>query len=71
MLTIHQILGLSDAMGAAPAKGERHSLLYNMLMVLTFYLASVDTSFTSLALLNVQLAGSLANLCCLLHFGLG
>ena len=37
MLTIHQILGLSDAMGAAPAPGERHSLLYNMLMVLTFY----------------------------------
>lgn len=37
MLTVHRMLGLSDAMMVAPAPGEPHSLLYNMLMVLAFY----------------------------------
>ncbi len=37
MLTVHRILGLSDAMMVAPAPGQPHSLLYNMLMVLAFY----------------------------------
>ena len=37
MLTTHRALGLSDAMMVAPAPGEPHSMLYNMLMILTFY----------------------------------
>jgi len=37
MLTIHRMLGLSDAMMVAPSPGQPHSLLYNMLMVLAFY----------------------------------
>ncbi|MGB7324589.1 MAG: hypothetical protein WBD31_06940 [Rubripirellula sp.] len=34
---MHRILGLSDAMMVAPAPGEPHSMLFNMLMVLVFY----------------------------------
>jgi hypothetical protein len=36
MLTVHRMLGLSDAMMVAPAPGQPHSLLYNTLMVLAF-----------------------------------
>ncbi len=38
MLAIHRYLGLSDAMMVAPAPGQPHSLLYNMFMILAFYL---------------------------------
>ena len=37
MLSVHRILGLSDAMMVAPAPGEPHSMFFNMLMVLAFY----------------------------------
>ena len=37
MLTIHRMLGLSDAFMVAPAPGQPHSMLYNLLMILAFY----------------------------------
>ncbi|MCC9607796.1 hypothetical protein LOC68_03295 [Blastopirellula sp. JC732] len=37
MLAIHRYLGLSDAMMVAPAPGQPHSILYNILMIGTFW----------------------------------
>ena len=37
MLLIHRLLGLSDAMLAGPAPGETFWPLYNIAMVLVFY----------------------------------
>jgi hypothetical protein len=37
MLAVHRMLGLSDALMVAPAPGQPHSMLYNMLMILAFY----------------------------------
>ena len=48
MLSVHRILGLSDAMMVAPAPGEPHSMLFNMLMVLAFY-AGVAGCFLHIA----------------------
>jgi hypothetical protein len=37
MLAIHRYLGLSDAMMVAPAPGQPHSILYNILLIGTFW----------------------------------
>jgi len=37
MFTIHRYLGLSDAMMVAPVPGQPHSILYNILMIGTFW----------------------------------
>ncbi len=37
MLTIHRMLGLSDAVGVAPAPGEPDSQIYNLFMIAAFY----------------------------------
>jgi hypothetical protein len=37
LLAIHRHLGLSDAMMVAPAPGQTHSILYNMVMIRAFW----------------------------------
>ena len=65
MLAVHRVLGLSDAMMVAPAPGEPHSMLYNMILVLAFY-AGVTGYILHIAVIADRKPIWIVGKCCLL-----